>query len=216
MIPLFFLVVCAEGLVAFLLMVKIGPLRELVIKGLDQVKMRRATVLTIAGTIFAILLSDLYSILKIQNKGTKHGTMTPMDQVIWRTNLLEATLMGFSLFLGFLIDRMHHYIQKLIKVRSNTGASKQEVENLEKEKLQLKAKEEKASAEVKKLKKEVSSLTEDLNKLKLESAEKDKKVETAEGHVAALQKQAADLLLEYDRLLEDNQNLQNQALGYRR
>ncbi|KAG6417200.1 hypothetical protein SASPL_119353 [Salvia splendens] len=216
MIPLFFLVVCAEGLVAFLLMVKIGPLRELVIKGLDQVKMRRATVLTSAGTIFAILLSDLYSILKIQNKGTKHGTMTPMDQVIWRTNLLEATLMGFSLFLGFLIDRMHHYIQKLIKVRSNTGASKQEVENLEKEKLQLKAKEEKASAEVKKLKKEVSSLTEDLNKLKLESAEKDKKVETAEGHVAALQKQSADLLLEYDRLLEDNQNLQNQALGYRR
>ncbi|KAG6414665.1 hypothetical protein SASPL_122038 [Salvia splendens] len=216
MIPLFFLVVCAEGLVAFLLMVKIGPLRELVIKGLDQVKMRRATVLTIAGTIFAILLSDLYSILKIQNKGTKHGTMTPMDQVIWRTNLLEATLMGFSLFLGFLIDRMHHYIQKLIKVRSNTGASKQEVVNLEKEKLQLKAKEEKASAEVKKLKKEVSSLTEDLNKLKLESAEKDKKVETAESHVAALQKQAADLLLEYDRLLEDNQNLQNQALGHRR
>ncbi|XP_057809013.1 uncharacterized protein LOC131023484 [Salvia miltiorrhiza] len=215
MIPLFFLVVCAEGLVAFLLMVKIGPFRELVIKGLDQVKMRRATVLTIAGTIFVILLSDLFSILKIQNKGTKHGTMTPMDQVLWRTNLLEATLMGFSLFLGFLIDRMHHYIQKLIKLRSNTGVSKQEVENLEKEKLQLKVKEEKASAEVKKLRKEISSLTENLNKLKSESAEKDKKVETAEGHVAALQKQAADLLLEYDRLLEDNQNLQNQALGHR-
>ncbi|XP_042051217.1 uncharacterized protein LOC121796413 [Salvia splendens] len=131
MIPLFFLVVSAEGLIAFLLMVKIGPFRELVIKGLDQVKTRRATILTIAGTILAILLSDLYSILKIQNKGTKHGTMTPMDQVLWRTNLLEATLMGFSLFLGFLIDRMHHYIQKLIKVRSDTGVSKQEVENLE-------------------------------------------------------------------------------------
>ncbi|KAL1544598.1 hypothetical protein AAHA92_21426 [Salvia divinorum] len=215
MIPLFFLVVSAEGMIAFLLMVKIGPFRELVIKGLDQVKMRRATVLTIAGTILAILLSDLYSILKIQNKGTKHGTMTPMDQVLWRTNLLEATLMGFSLFLGFLIDRMHHYIQKLIKVRSDTGVSKQQVSNLEKEKLQLKAKEEKASAEAKKLRKEISSLTENMNKLKSESAEKDKKVETAEGHVAALQKQAADLLLEYDRLLEDNQNLQNQALGYR-
>ncbi|XP_047977707.1 B-cell receptor-associated protein 31-like [Salvia hispanica] len=215
MIPLFFLVVSAEGLIAFLLMVKIGPFRELVIKGLDQVKMRRATVLTIAGTIFAILLSDLYSILKIQNKGTKHGTMTPMDQVLWRTNLLEATLMGFSLFLGFLIDRMHHYIQKLMKVRSDTGVSKQEVENLEKEKLQLMAKEEKASAEAKKLRKEISSLTENLNRLKLESAEKDKKVETAEGHVIALQKQAADLLLEYDRLLEDNQKLQNQALGHR-
>ncbi|KAL0459923.1 UNVERIFIED_CONTAM: hypothetical protein Slati_0619500 [Sesamum latifolium] len=215
MIPLFFLVVCAEGLVAFLLMVKIGPLRELVIKGLDQVKMRRATVLTIAGTIFVILLSNLFSILKIQNKGAKHGTMTPMDQVLWRTNLLEATLMGFSLFLGFLIDRMHHYMQKLIKLRSNTGVSKQEVEMLEKEKFQLKEKEEKAAGEVKRLQKEMSSLTENLNKLRSESAEKDKKVETAEAHVAALQKQAADLLLEYDRLLEDNQNLQTQVLGHR-
>ncbi|KAL2239220.1 uncharacterized protein LOC105170143 [Sesamum indicum] len=215
MIPLFFLVVCAEGLVAFLLMVKIGPLRELVIKGLDQVKMRRATVLTIAGTIFVILLSNLFSILKIQNKGAKHGTMTPMDQVLWRTNLLEATLMGFSLFLGFLIDRMHHYMRKLIKLRSNTGVSKQEVEMLEKEKLQLKEKEEKAAGEVKRLQKEMSSLTENLNKLRSESAEKDKKVETAEAHVAALQKQAADLLLEYDRLLEDNQNLQTQVLGHR-
>ncbi|KAL3828913.1 hypothetical protein ACJIZ3_017715 [Penstemon smallii] len=216
MIPLFFVVVCAEGLVAFLLLVKIGPLRELVVKGLDQVKMRRATVLTIAGTIFVILLSNLFSILKIQNKGVKHGTMTPMDQVLWRTNLLEATLMGFSLFLGFLIDRMHHYMQKLTKLRSNTGVSKQEVEKLEKEKLELKVKEEKTSEEVKKLQKEISNLNENLKKLKLELTQKDKQVETAEGHVVALQKQAADLLLEYDRLLEDNQHLQNQALGYRK
>ena len=39
--------------------------------------------------------------------------------------------------------------------------------------------------------------------------------EFAESHVAALQKQAADLLLEYDRLLEDNQNHQTQDMGYR-
>ncbi|PIN03708.1 B-cell receptor-associated protein [Handroanthus impetiginosus] len=215
MIPLFYLVVCFEGLVAFLLMVKIGPLRELVIKGLDQVKTRRATVLTIAGTVFVILLSNLFSIFKIQNKGAKHGTMTPMDQVLWRTNLLEATLMGFSLFLGFLIDRMHHYMQKLIKIRSSTGVSKQEVEILEKENLQLKDKEEKAAGEVKRLQKEISGLSENLKKLKLGTMEKDKKVETAEAHVAALQKQAAELLLEYDRLLEDNQILQNHTLGYR-
>lgn len=214
MIPLFFLVVCAEGLVAFLLMVKIGPLRELVMKGLDQVKLRRATVLTIAGTIFVILLSDLFSILKIQNKGTKHGAMTPMDQVIWRTNLLEATLMGFSLFLGFLIDRMDHYLRKLIKLRSSTGVSTQEVERLEREKLQLKEKEEKAAGEVKQLRKEISGLTENLKKLKMETVEKDVKLETADAHVVALQKQAADLLLEYDRLLEDNQILQNKVIGY--
>ncbi|KAL6511113.1 hypothetical protein OROGR_022237 [Orobanche gracilis] len=94
MIPLLFLVVFLEGLIAFLLVVKIAPLRELVIKFLDQVKMGRNIVLAIAGTIFVILLSSLYSIIKIQNKGPKHGAMTPMDQVLWRTNLLEATLMG--------------------------------------------------------------------------------------------------------------------------
>lgn len=69
--------------------------------------------------------------------------------------------------------------------------------------------------ELKLLQEEIATLSENLKKLKLESEEKDKRVETAESHVAALQKQAADLLLEYDRLLEDNQNLQTQAMGYR-
>lgn len=99
MIPLLFLVVFAEGVVAFLLLVKIGPLRELVIKGLDQVKVGKgpATVKTIAGTMSVILLSNFFSIVKIQNKGAKIGTMTPMDQVLWRTHLLEASLMGMIL-----------------------------------------------------------------------------------------------------------------------
>ncbi|XP_057484552.1 uncharacterized protein LOC130770923 isoform X1 [Actinidia eriantha] len=217
MIPLLFLVLFGEGVVALLLMVKIGPLRELVMKGLDQVKMGKgpATVKTIAGTMSVILLSNFFSIVKIQNKGTKIGTMTPMDQVLWRTHLLEASLMGFCLFLGFLIDRMHHYLRKLIGLRGTIGASKAEVKMLEKENQQLKEKEEKATKEMKHLQKEISNLKENIKKLKLESEEKDKRVETAEGHVAALQKQSADLLLEYDRLLEDNQNLQTQAQGYR-
>ncbi|XAR60953.1 hypothetical protein NMG60_11034508 [Bertholletia excelsa] len=217
MIQLLFLVLFAEGVAAFLLMVKIGPLRELVMKGLDQVKMGKgpATVKTIAGTMSVILLSNFFSIVKIQNKGAKLGTMTPMDQVLWRTHLLEASLMGFCLFLGFLIDRMHHYLRKLIGIRGNVRASKEEVQRLEKEKLRLKEKWEKASEEIKLLQEEVSKLKEDLNKVKLESEEKDKKIENAEAHVLSLQKQSADLLLEYDRLLEDNQNLQHQIMGHR-
>ncbi|KAJ0927050.1 putative B-cell receptor-associated protein [Helianthus annuus] len=172
--------------------------------------MRKGTVLTIAGTMSVILFSNWVSIVKIQNKGAKIGTMTPMDQVLWRTHLLEASLMGFSLYLGFLIDRMHHHLQKLINLRKN-GGSKKEVEKLEAEKLQLKENEDKAKEEVKQLQKEISGLTETINKIKLESKEKDKKIETAEAHVASLQKQSADLLLEYDRLLEDNQTLQAQT-----
>lgn len=62
--------------------------------GLDQVEKRRGTVLTIAGTMVVILISNSYSIAKIQNKSAKVGTMTPMDQVLWRTHLLEASLLG--------------------------------------------------------------------------------------------------------------------------
>ncbi|GAV70718.1 DUF724 domain-containing protein/Bap31 domain-containing protein [Cephalotus follicularis] len=217
MIQLLFLVLFAEGVMVFLLLVKIGPLRELVIKSLDQLKMGKgpATVKTIAGTMSVILLSSLMSIVKIQNKGAKLGTMSPMDQVLWRTHLLEASLMGFTLFLGFIIDRVHHYLRKLIGLRGNVGSSKEELERLQKENIKLTEKEDKASKEMKRLQEELSTLSENVKKLKLESEEKDKKIETAEGHVASLQKQSADLLLEYDRLLEDNQNLQAQALGYK-
>ncbi|OAY34777.1 uncharacterized protein LOC110628353 [Manihot esculenta] len=217
MIYLLFLVLFAEGVVAFLLLVDIGPLRELVIKSLDQLKMGRgpATVKTIAGTMSLILVSSITSSFKIQNKGAKLGTMSPMDQVLWRTYLLEASLIGFTLFLGFMIDRMHHYLTEFIGLRSSIGSSKEEVERLQKEKMQLKDKEEKASKEIQQLKEQISTLTKNLNKLKLENEEKDKQIETAEAHVVSLQKQSADLLLEYDRLLEDNQNLQAQSLGYK-
>ncbi|XP_011011172.1 PREDICTED: uncharacterized protein LOC105115831 [Populus euphratica] len=217
MIQLLFLVLFAEGFVASLLLVKIGPLRDLVIKSLDQVKMGKgpATVKTIAGTMSVILFSSLMSIVKIQSKGAKLGTMSPMDQVLWRTHLLEASLMGFTLFLGFLIDRMHHYLSKLIGLRSSVGSSKEEVERLQKEKMQLKEEEGKVSKEMKLLQEQFSTLSENLKKLKLESEQKDKQIETAEAHVVALHKRSADLLLEYDRLLEDNQNLQAQATGHR-
>ncbi|KAL1207456.1 hypothetical protein V5N11_007049 [Cardamine amara subsp. amara] len=215
MIQLLFFVLFVEGAIAFLLLIKIGPLRELVIKSLDQMKMGKgpATVKTIAGTMSVILFSNLMSIVKIQNKGAKLGTMSPMDQVLWRTHLLEASLMGVVLFLGFIIDRMHHYLVKLINIRSNVGSSKEELEQLQKERTELKEKEDKSSIEIKQLQEKLSSISERLKKAETKSKENEKKLETAETHVTALQKQSAELLLEYDRLLEDNQNLQNRMLG---
>ncbi|XP_042515847.1 uncharacterized protein LOC122090075 [Macadamia integrifolia] len=203
MIQLLFLVLFAEGVVALLLMVKIGPLRELVMKSLDHLKTGKspATVKTIAGTMSVILISSITSILKIQNKGAKLGTVSPMDQVLWRTHLLEASLIGYSLFLGFVIDRLHHYLQKVTGLRT--------------ENQHLRKKEEKASKEIKLLGEEISNLTENLKKMKLACEDKENQVLSKEAHVAALQKQNEDLLLEYDRLLEDNQNLQSQAIGYR-
>ncbi|XP_020248584.1 B-cell receptor-associated protein 31-like [Asparagus officinalis] len=214
MIQLLFLVLFAEGAVAFLLMVKIGPLRDLAMRMLDQLKTGKgpATVKTLACTMSVILLSSIASIVKIQNRGLKLGTVTPMDQVLWRTHLLEASLIGYTLFLALVIDRLHHYLNKMLTLRKTASSSREEVERLRRD---SKEKEDKSLNEVKKLKDEISSLNEKLRKLKLESKEQEKRAQEAEAHVSSLQKQSEELLLEYDRLLEDNQILQGQALSLR-
>lgn len=104
MIQLLFLVLFLEGAVALLLMVKIGPLRELAMRVLDQLKTGKgpATVKTLACTMSVILASSVASILKIQNRGLKLGTVTPMDQVLWRTHLLEASLIGIYIYIYIL------------------------------------------------------------------------------------------------------------------
>lgn len=212
MIPLLFLVLFAEGAVALLLMVKIGPLRELAMRGVEQVKTGKgpATVKTLACTLSVILMSSVAAIVRIQNRGHKIGNVSPMDQVLWRTHLLEASLIGYTLFLAFVIDRLHHYLQKLITLRKSANTSREEVEKLQMENRSLREKEEKSASEIKKLQQDMAKLSEDMKKLKSESEEHQRKASDAEAHVNALQKQSEELLLEYDRLLEDNQILQSQ------
>lgn len=94
MIQLLYSILFAEGFVALLLMVEISPLRELVMIGLDQVEKRRGTVFTVACTMVVILISNSYSIARIQNRSAKVGIMTPMDQVHWKTHLLDASILG--------------------------------------------------------------------------------------------------------------------------
>jgi len=169
MIQLLFLVLFAEGAVALLLMVKVGPLRELAMRGVDQ--------------------------------------------VLWRTHLLEASLIGYTLFLAFVIDRLHHYLRKLMTLRKTSSTSREEVEKLQMENRSLREKDEKSSSEMKKLQREIAKLNESMKKLKCETEEHERKASAAEAHVNALQKQSEELLLEYDRLLEDNQILQTQLLS---
>ncbi|PUZ36077.1 hypothetical protein GQ55_9G011000 [Panicum hallii var. hallii] len=158
-------------------------------------------------------MSDVASILKIQNRGLKVGTVSPMDQVLWRTHLLEASLIGYTLFLAFVIDRLHHYLRKLITLRKTSSTSREEVEKLQMENRSLREKEDKSSSEMKKLQREIAKLNESMKKLKSETEEHERKASVAEAHVNALQKQSEELLLEYDRLLEDNQILQTQLLS---
>ncbi|RDX89237.1 hypothetical protein CR513_29065, partial [Mucuna pruriens] len=86
-----------------------------------------------------------------------------------------------------------------VSLRSPQG----ELENLKRETVQLKKKD-------KTIKRRTfnSIRSFEKKKIKLELEEKDKRVQSMEIHVIYLHKQPANLLLEYDTHLEDNQNLQ--------
>lgn len=68
-----------------------------------------------------------------------------------------------------------------------------------------------SSEEVKGVEEVAAKLRAEVNRLESELQSKIKEVNVAESNVNALRKQSEGFLLEYDRLLEENQNLRNQV-----
>lgn len=64
--------------------------------------------------------------------------------------------------------------------------------------------------EVKALESELTTLKDTISHLESELEEKTKEANESEANATALKKQSEGFLLEYDRLLEDNQNLRAQ------
>ncbi|KAF9590430.1 hypothetical protein IFM89_035265 [Coptis chinensis] len=97
---------------------------------LDHVKRGRGPVVvkTIGGTVCIVLMSSVYSLIKIQKRSSDSsgGVLNSTDQVLFSKNLLEASLMGFSLFLALMIDRQHHYIRELRMLRKSMEDVKKE------------------------------------------------------------------------------------------
>ncbi|KAJ6725194.1 hypothetical protein OIU85_023049 [Salix viminalis] len=179
------------------------PSRKLLIMSLDRVKRGRGPVMvkTVAGTVFVVLMSSVYSMVKIHKRGFHDGgVVNPSDQVLMAKHLLEATLMGSVLFLGLMIDRLHHYIRELRMRRKTMEDVKKQNRSFEDGKVE----------ETKALEAEASTLREKLKQLESELEVKTKEVNTSEANAVALSKQSEGFLLEYDRLLEENQNLRSQ------
>ncbi|KAJ8459784.1 hypothetical protein OPV22_032710 [Ensete ventricosum] len=208
MIQLLFTVLSAEVGVAVALLFK-TPLRKLVILGLDRFKRGRGPVIakTVAGTVVIVLASSLYSMAKIRSRSAEFGALTPTDQVLMSRHLLEASIMGYSLFLALIIDRLHHYIRELRGLRKSMEAVMKHNRVLEETKRG-------GSDKIKTRDSEIASLNEQIKNLKFESEERMKEARAAEANVMALRKQSDDLLIEYDRLLEDNQNINNQLVAF--
>ncbi|KAJ4975759.1 hypothetical protein NE237_000865 [Protea cynaroides] len=204
MIQLFFAVIFAQMALIMILLFK-TPLRKLVIMGLDRVKRGQGPVVakTVGGTVFVVFFSSVYSMVKIQKRSMDAGDLNPTDQVLMAKHLLEASLMGFSLFFAWMIDRLHHYIRELRLLRKTMEAVKKQNRGFEDGKNGV-------SEEMKALEEEVITLREKVKCFETESGTRVKELKAAEANAVALKKQSEGFLLEYDRLLEDNQNLRNQ------
>ncbi|XP_043691497.1 B-cell receptor-associated protein 31-like [Telopea speciosissima] len=205
MIQLFFTVIFSEMALIMILLFK-TPIRKLVIMGLDRVKRGRGPVMvkTVGGTVFVVLLSSVYSMMKIQKRSIDAGASNPTDQVLMAKHLLEASLMGFSLFLALMIDRLHHYIRELRLRRKAMEAVKKQSRGFEDDGKNG------SSEEMKALEVEVTKLRAKVKHLQSECETKTEEAKAAEANAMALRKQSEGFLLEYDRLLEDNQSLKSQ------
>ncbi|KAK8494844.1 hypothetical protein V6N12_055165 [Hibiscus sabdariffa] len=195
MIQLLFMVIFSEMAVIMVLSFK-TPFRKLVIMGLDRLKQGRGPVVvkTVAGTVFLVMMSSVYSVAEIQKRWADDGVTNPTDQILMATSLLQATLMGGTIFLALMIDRLHHYIRELRIRRKSMDALKKQVD-LDK---------------VKALEEEVTTLRGKLKQLESDIETKAKQINAAEVNSVALRKQSEGLLLEYDRLLEENERLRSQ------
>ncbi|XP_049384210.1 uncharacterized protein LOC125848398 [Solanum stenotomum] len=206
MIQVLFTVIFAEMALILLLIFK-TPLRKLVIMGLDRVKRGRGPIVvkTTGGTIFIVMLSSIYSVVSIHKRWIdEDGNVTPTDQILMAQHLLEASLMGFTLFLALMIDRLHHYIRELRMRRKSMEAVNKQNRGFEDGKNG-------ASDDMKSLEEEASALRLKIKKLEATVEEKAKESSDAEANVVALKKQSEHFLRENDSLHEDNQNLRAQV-----
>ncbi|KAL1298888.1 hypothetical protein HN51_043171 [Arachis hypogaea] len=209
MLHLLYGVILGEAIVILSFLFK-SPLRKVVIVTLDRLKRGRGPVVvkTVAGTVAVVLASSLYSISEIRSRmfDLEAGVINPTDQVLLSKHILEASLMGFVLFLALMIDRLHHYIRELRVLRKAMEAAKKQNRSFEEGKT-ARAEEQKALME------EIATMRLEVKQLESECEAKRSRVKALEGEVVALKKQSEGLLLEYDRLLEDNQNIRSQLEG---
>ncbi|KAJ9551504.1 hypothetical protein OSB04_015549 [Centaurea solstitialis] len=112
MTPFLCMLVIAEMVVIMILLFR-TPLRKLVMIVMDRLKDSRGPILsTVATTLFVFLVSTLYSIMRIQKRSMETGAVNPTDHVLLANHILDASLMGFCLFLGLMIDRLHYYVKR--------------------------------------------------------------------------------------------------------
>ncbi|KAF2314203.1 hypothetical protein GH714_024045 [Hevea brasiliensis] len=95
------------------------PLRNLLVVGIDKLKRGRGPLVakTVAATLLVVFSAILYSVMEIRKRALEAGVVNSTDEVLMAERLLEASLMGFSLFLAMMADRLHYHMKELYRLR---------------------------------------------------------------------------------------------------
>ncbi|CAM8893935.1 unnamed protein product [Rhodiola kirilowii] len=201
MIQLLLAVVFFEMVLIIALLFK-TPFRPLVIMGMDNVKRGRGPVVvkTVGGTVFVVLLSTLQGMAAIQDNVLDGGLVNPTDQVLMATYMLQASLMGFLLFLALMLDRLHHYIRELRLLRKT-------MENGKKQNFIFENTRNMSSNEANVTTEEVAALKIKIKQLQSECDTKAEELKAAEANAETLKAQSEEFLDGYMDMKASNQNL---------
>ncbi|WOH05743.1 hypothetical protein DCAR_0625163 [Daucus carota subsp. sativus] len=180
-----------------------NPLRKLLIMGIDRAKRGRAplVVKSVAATVFVIMMYYVYAVREMQSRPVE--SLNPTDQILLANYMLQASLMGFSLFLSFMIDKLHHYIRELRLLRKTMETAKKQYRSFDDSKSG-------GGEGVQALGEEISNLRAKIKELEFKCETKEKEVKSAETSLGALKSQSEGFLEEHARLQEENQNFRNQ------
>ncbi|XP_058220356.1 uncharacterized protein LOC131330696 [Rhododendron vialii] len=175
MIQLFFSAILGEMVVILILLFN-TPLRKLAVMALNRLKRGAGPLVakTVAGVVFLMMSTTVYNITEIHSRPIE--SLNPTDQILLGRHMLEASLMGFLLFLLLVIDRLHHYIREFRILRKTMEAAKKQNRAMEDAKSG-------SSDELKVLDEEISSLKTKIKQLESECESKGKEVKAAEADI---------------------------------
>ncbi|KAI7729258.1 hypothetical protein M8C21_002197, partial [Ambrosia artemisiifolia] len=128
------------------------------------------------------------------------------DHIVLAYHMIEACLMGFSLFLLVTVNSLHQYIKEVIMVKETIRAAKKQ--NQAYEDCMKKSAEE---AEI--IRKDISRLKTEIANLESECSLKEQAAQLLRADSSILKNKLEGCLEKYDRLLTYNKDLKEQLQG---
>ncbi|KAI3789484.1 hypothetical protein L2E82_02281 [Cichorium intybus] len=202
MIYLLFTVLFAEMMIILLLLFE-TPIREPLVAGLGGFKQGKAqlVVKSFGATVFLVMMYNIYTIVEIRSCSV-NAVVSP-NRVILAYHILEASLMGVSLFLLLIIDSLPQRMKKIISLTNTIKAERkqnQAYKDIDRKNAHL----------AKSIKEAISKLNTEMTKLESECGRKEKDIQSRKANSEDLKSQLQGLHVEYDHLLTENKDLKDQ------